>query len=277
VGFTPLWAAAIRFAIASALLWLISLRNRPEHRPVGWTMPLAGLANAASYGLIYLAERHIAGGTAAVLAATNPFFVLAAAVAFGYERISFRKLAGLAVGFSGVLFLFRAGLSASHTTAFAMLEILFSAAILWPTYSVLLRRASDQGLSSAAATRGFLGWTTLFLLLGAVAFEGRPSLSSIPAPWTALLYLALVGSALAWSVFNHLLRVMSLSAISTMLFIEPAGALGVDWLLGEKAIDPAAWIGAALVLGGVLLTAVGQGRTPSVTAKREPPLLGAAE
>ena len=268
-GFTPLWAAAIRFAIASAILWLISLRNRVDRRPLGWLMPLAGLANAASYALIYVAERHIAGGAAAVLGATNPFFVLAAAAALGYERISLRKVAGLAGGFSGVVFLFWSGLTNSHATALAMLEVLFAAAILWPTYSVLLRRASDQGFSSVAATRGFLSWTALFLLLGALLFEGRPSLPSALAPWTALLYLALVGSALAWSLFNHLLRVLSLSVISTMLFIEPAGALGVDRLLGEKAAAPVGWIGAALVLCGVLLTAVGQARRPLAAAELE--------
>ena len=259
-GFTPLWAAAVRFGIASVVLWLISLRHRDDHRPLGWLLPLAGLVNAVSYGLIYVAERHIAGGTAAVLGATNPFFVLAAAAAMGYEQVSLRKVAGLAVGFCGVVFLFRAGLSASHATALAMLEVLFAAAILWPIYTVLLRRLSDEGLSSAAATRGFLSWTALFLLLGALLFEGRPSLPSALAPWTALLYLALVGSALAWSLFNYLLRVLALSVLSTMLFIEPAGALGVDRLLGEKTVEPAAWIGAALVLGGVLLTAVGQAR-----------------
>jgi drug/metabolite transporter (DMT)-like permease len=257
-GFTPLWAAAIRFAIASAILWLISLRDRGDRRPLGLLMPLAGLANAVSYALIYVAERHIAGGTAAVLGATNPFFVLAAAAALGYERISLRKVAGLAVGFSGVVFLFWSGLTASRVTALAMLEVLFAAAILWPAYSVLLRRASDQGFSSAAATRGFLGWTALFLLLGALFVEGRPSLPSAASPWAALLYLALVGSALAWSLFNYLLRVLALSVLSTMLFIEPAGALGVDWLLGEKSAKPVAWLGAALVLCGVLLTAVSQ-------------------
>jgi drug/metabolite transporter (DMT)-like permease len=187
---------------------------------------------------------------------------LAAAAAFGYERVTFRKVAGLAIGFSGVVFLFRTGITRSHATALAMLEVLFAAAVLWPTYSVLLRRASDQGFSSAAATRGFLGWTALFLSIGALVLEGLPRLPSAFAPWTALLYLAVVGSALAWSLFNHLLRVMSLSVLSTMLFIEPAGALGVDRLLGEKSTEPAAWVGAALVLCGVLLTAVGQATKP---------------
>jgi drug/metabolite transporter (DMT)-like permease len=266
-GFTPLWAAAIRFAIAFAVLWLISLRDRTRRRRLGWLLPVAGLVNAVSYSLIYVAERRIAGGTAAVLGATNPFFVLAAAAALGYERVTLRKVAGLAIGFSGVVFLFRAGLTTSHATALAMLEVLFAAAILWPTYSVLLRRASDEGFSSAAATRGFLGWTALFLSLGALLVEGRPSLPSALAPWTALLYLALVGSALAWSLFNHLLGVLSLSLLSTMLFIEPAGALGVDRLLGEKTAEPAAWIGAALVLCGVLLTAVGQAKNPFAAAE----------
>ncbi len=264
-GFSPLWGAALRFLLASAILAGLGVaRGARSPRPRGarWGLPLAGLVNAVSYGLIYLAERRIPGGTAAVLGATNPFFVLAASAALGYERATLHKVAGLAVSFFGVVFLFHDGLSISEARALAMAEVLCAAAFLWPTYTFLLRRAGDAGVTPEAATRGFLGWTALFLTFGALVFEGRPTFSPAPAPVVGLLYLAVIGSALAWSLFNHLLRVLPLSVLSTMLFIEPALALGVDWLLGEQAPRPAAFAGAMFVLGGVALVALGQARAP---------------
>jgi len=263
-GFTPLWAATLRFVLAGAILsaWALARRSRDFAMLRRWELVLAGAVNALSYSLLYLAEQHISGGTAAVLAATNPFFVLGVAAALGYEKASLRKLAGMAVGFLGVVFLFRSGLRASGSTALAMTEVLFAASILWPTYTLLLRRVGDAGVTSRIATLGFIVWTALFLALGALLFEGRPHWPAATAPWTALLYLAVIGSALAWSLYNHLLRVLSLSVMSTLLFIEPAGALGVDWLLGEKAPGAAAWLGAAMVLAGVALVALA-GKRPA--------------
>ncbi len=259
-GFTPLWAATGRFVLAGVILLALALRSRDLAKLRRWELVLAGAVNALSYSLLYLAERDISGGTAAVLAATNPFFILGVAVALGHEKASLRKLAGMVVGFLGVVFLFRSGLLASRSTALAMTEVLFAASILWPTYTLLLRRVGDAGVTPQIATLGFIVWTALFLILGALLFEGRPHWPTATAPWAALVYLAVMGSAVAWSLFNHLLRLLSLSVMSTLLFIEPTGALGVDWLLGEKAPGAAAWLGAVLVLGGVALVAIAGAR-----------------
>jgi drug/metabolite transporter (DMT)-like permease len=259
-GFSPLWAASLRFVAAALILTGITWRGlagRP--RIAGWLLPLAGATNALSYALIFLAEQHITGGAAAVLGATNPFFVLGAAAAFGYERVSTRKVFGLVVGFAGVLLLVGAGLGTNKTTA--ILEVLFSVAILWPTYTVLLRRVGDGGWGALQITGSFIRWTALWLVVGTLLFEREPHFAPTGASVGALAYLALVGTVLAWAVYNFLLQKLPMTVLSTMLFIEPAMALVVDWLLGERLPTPLSWAGSALVLVGVTLTAVGKSGT----------------
>lgn len=264
-GFSPLWAAALRFSLgAGVLLVLLSWRGGRSARPASlplarWVLPAAGLINALSYSLIYLAERRLTGGTAAVLGATNPFFTLGVAVALGYERASWRKGIGLTVGFGGVCLLVSSGLTLGTGLVPSMLEVLFAAAVLWPTYSVLLRRANATGLQSQVVTAGFVRWTAIFLLLAAGGIEGVPGFLTGGLPSAravgALFYLAVLGTAVAWSLFNFLLRRLPLSVLSTMLFIEPGLALGVDWLLGDTAPSAAGLSGAALILAGVALSA----------------------
>jgi len=56
-------------------------------------------------------------------------------------------------------------------------------------------------------------------------------------------------------VFNWLIRRMAISLLSTLVFVEPAMALGVDWLVGERAPGLTALLGILLILAGVVLVA----------------------
>jgi drug/metabolite transporter (DMT)-like permease len=270
-GFSPLWAAALRF-VMSALLLLIINRKGARSAPsiAWWILPLAGLANALSYGLIFIAEKEITGGTAAVLAATNPFATLGAAVLFGYERATLRKILGLTIGFVGVLLLVGVGVSGGSATAVATVEVLLSVTLLWPAYAVLMRRAGDAGWTPSQVATTFILWTAVFLAVGAPLIEGKPHINPTREAIGALLYLALVGTVLAWSLYTHLLSRLPMTVLQTMLFIEPAVALGIDWLLGERSPSNAARLGAVLIIVGVILSAVGrQGKEQPAVA---PPL-----
>jgi drug/metabolite transporter (DMT)-like permease len=267
-GFTPLWGAAGRFGLASVLLvpialWVSLRRPIKAKRGAWWMLVAAGAVNALSYGLIYLAEQRITGGTAAVLAAAHPFFAMGAAVSLGYEPLRLRRLAGLVLGLAGVALLMWGGLRADRGTALSMAEVLFAAALLWPAYTVLLRGAGDRGIPVLQVTTGFLGFTAIGLVAAAALVEGVPHPHPSARALGALVYLALVGSVAAWGLFNWLMRRMAISLLSTLVFIEPTMALGVDWLVGERAPRPTALLGSLLILGGVLLVALrGEGSPP---------------
>ena len=129
----------------------------------------------------------------------------------------------------------------------------------------MLKR-SAQNLPPLVTACYFLFYTALTLVvLSLLRGEALPSVRA--APWTAhagLLYLAIVGSVLAWSVYLWLLQRLELSVLSTLGLIQPVMAVAIDLLLGAAQLRLRGYLGASLVLIGMALSAW---RTRTLEAK----------
>jgi drug/metabolite transporter (DMT)-like permease len=100
----------------------------------------------------------------------------------------------------------------------------------------------------------FLVVTALVLTVVAlVADGGAPSLTWPPpaAPTAALLYLAVLGSVVAFLVYFWLLQKTSLLLTSTLVFVYPLVALVTDALFEREGLTARAYIGAAITLSGL--------------------------
>jgi drug/metabolite transporter (DMT)-like permease len=283
-GYPPLWGAGLRFLLATLLMAGLALawrraRSMPRGRGVHWALLLSGVANGLGYACVYLAERTISGGTAAVIAASSPFFTVLMARLFGLETLVPRRLLGVVVGFGGVSVMMADGSERSADHLGAMLLVLLASAALWPLYGVLLKRHA-QTLHPFTSCSFFLGYTALTLLvLSLLAGERPPALASVPLPaHLGLLYLAVVGSVLAWTVYLWLLKRLDLSLLATMALIQPVLALVVDWLAQDAQLRPEGYLGALLVLLGVTFAALRMRGTPPLRAPmpQRPSALGAA-
>ena len=269
-GYPPLLGAALRFAIATVLLlaWL-GLRGRTLRLPGGRGQHLAlltaGVVNGLGYGCVYVAEQTLTGGTASVICASSPLFTLLLARLFGLEPLLPQRLFGLALGLGGVSVLFADGLQLGGGHFRAMVLAGIAASVLWPLYGALLKR-SAQNLPPLVTTCYFLFYTALTLvLLSLLRGETLPDLRA--APWTAhvgLVYLAIVGSLLAWSVYLWLLQRLDLSVLSTLGLIQPVMAVAIDLLLGAAQLRLRGYLGASLVLVGMAISAW---RTRTLEAK----------
>jgi drug/metabolite transporter (DMT)-like permease len=126
---------------------------------------------------------------------------------------------------------------------------------MWPLYGALLKRYA-QDLTPLVSTTYFLFYTALTLVaLSLLRGEPLPDLRSVPMnAHLGLLYLTLVGSVLAWTVFLWLLQRLDLSVVSTIGLLQPMIALGIDLLLHEAQLRPRGYIGAALVILGMGLS-----------------------
>ncbi len=274
LGYPPLIGAAIRFLLATLLLAAVHvLAKRVFRSPKGTAKPapqelpkpigrgphlalcLAGIFNGLGYACIYLAEQTLSGGATAVLCATSPFFSLILARLFGLEPLLISRLAGMLLGFFGVALLFADGLALSQAHFQAMLLAGLAAAILWPLYGVLLKRYV-QNVPPLLSTCYFLFYTGLILLL--LSLWRREPLSVLRlAPAAAhfgLLYLTVIGSVLAWTLYIWLLQRLDLSVLSALGLVQPLVALGLDLLFHEAQLQPRGYMGAALVMGGMALS-----------------------
>src|SRR5258708_24646766 len=103
----PLWILAVRFGLAGGLLllgtWAVGI-PLPARRGQWVQLALLGLTGNALYlGLNYTALKHLSSGMGAIIASTNPLLLALIAPRLLGEPITLRKLAGMLLGFSGVV------------------------------------------------------------------------------------------------------------------------------------------------------------------------------
>lgn len=253
-GFPLYVAVALRFAIATAILLPIALRARPWPKGRAWSyLVLAGVLDACAYMLVYLGEDRVPGGVAAVVYGTQPLILALLLAGTRMEPLTTKHLVGAFVSLAGVGVLALDRFDVSPSQALGVVLILGSV-VVSTIYSMIMKR-HGEGIPSLVATTIFLGVTAV--VLGAVAIVAGDPVPWPPAPQptAALLYLAIVGSVVAFLVYFWLLGRTSLVLTSTLVFVYPLVALAVDAAF-ERAITlgPRAYLGAAITLSGLAVS-----------------------
>jgi drug/metabolite transporter (DMT)-like permease len=263
-GYPPFASAAIRFLLAAAILYGLRAlgwagqppRDRRQRRWVAFSGVLCGLG----YGLVYAGETHISGGLAAVIFGTLPLVTAVVTQVTGAERNSLVSLGGFAVALTGIAVIYRDRMSSAVGQA-AGVALVFASVCVCAVYNLLLKRHTRE--SDPLATNSiFLGTAGLSLTLFAAVFEHRwPAWPPPLTPTLALLYLTVMGSVVTFALYFFLIRRLSLSAVSTLVLIEPILALAIDTAWERQVrLGPSAYLGAALTLGGVALSLWGRRR-----------------
>lgn len=213
------------------------------------------LLNVVPFTLFGYAEQRIPSALAGICNATTPLFtVLIALVALPDERPTRRRVAGLALGFGGVLLVLGAWHGLGGDTAGTLMAVL--AASSYGAGWVYVRRfVSGRGLSTFVLTATQLVAATAQLVVLNLAFTSAPAHLPVGAV-LAVLALGALGTGLAYVVQHGLIREAGATVASTVTYLVPVVAVAVGvGLLGEDL----SWnepVGAAVVLAGAVL--VGQ-------------------
>ena len=269
-GYPPFMGAALRFAVALAVLGALAAfglvgRGPATRRARLWVI-LAGVLCGVGYGLIYAAETRISGGLAAVIFGTLPLMTALSTFLAGTERPRGTFLLGSALALGGIAVIYGDRINASVSQAIG-LTLVFASVCVCALYNLILKRhASDT--DPLATNIPFLG--AAGVALAAHAFIQERQLPPWPpalAPTLALLYLAVLGSVVTFGLYFYLLRRMSLTAVSTLVFVEPVIALLIDagWEQ-EIRLGPRSYLGAALTLLGVAVSLLLDRRSPAPRA-----------
>ncbi len=255
----PLRAAAMRFSLAALVFaglapWLH--RKEGGARPT-WSLRLGmGLLNfAASYGIVYWGETVLPSGLASVLWATFPMMVAVVGhFALPEESLSRRQAAGFAIAFAGVGLLFVEDLAAigPEATRVGALFLLSPLASAFGNIQVK-RRGSDT--SSALLNRDGMVIGALALWLATFALEPGASLHWTPRAVFSIVYLALVGTVLAFGLYFWVLRHSGAKQLSLIAYVIPVAAVAVGVLAGGETLTPSLAGGTGLVVLGVWFAA----------------------
>ena len=252
----PLMVSGLRLATSAFVLLALALLMRgqlPRGRLLLWAVLTGLMMVALFYWGITEAIIRAGAGNSAILVNTNPLIVLVLAWVFLRERISNIAIAGLGVGFAGVVLMVSTQIGGDVSTGQLLLgsAIALLSALGWATGVLVLRRLSQRpgGLE-------MMGFTTVQFFASAVlvssigfALEGTSSTNwGSGTFWGSMLWIgpaASVGVALFYMALRHL----SAAKTSSALFLVPAVAVVVEIVRGETP--------EAIVLVGMLVTVLG--------------------
>lgn len=260
-GAPPLTAVSLRFLIASLLVgaWILARRVRLPRTRRFWALSLTlGVCQIAiSYMLVYWAEQRISSGLTAVLYSTMPLVVAVGARILLGDRLSAAKMTGIAVGIGGVGLIFSDHLHVDSSLGVA--AVLTS--VVFASLSSVLTKKIGVGYDPQALLLPTFCVGGLVTLGVAAACERSNPLSYDTLTWVTILYLAVVGSVLAFSLYLWVLRHIEVTVVSYQTFIIPILAVLLGWLLLDETISPRTGLGAALILGGISVATFHASRT----------------
>ena len=254
----PFSLAGLRFLLASAAMWgylVIRRIQLPRSRQAWGLMLVTGLLTfGLDYGLVFWGENHISAGLTSILFSTMPLFVLVLAhFMVPEERMTRGKLLGILVGIAGVAVIFSHHLEISDPLAGWGAVAILAGALFAGLSSVLVRRFGG-GIDPAVLTTGQMTIGCIPLLLIGFIFEGSPmNLDWTPMGWISLIYMAVVGSALAFVLLYWLLK--RIGAVRSGLIVPFSTVVAVTLgiiVLGEAFTWRTA-LGGLLVIGGLLM------------------------
>lgn len=257
-GVPPFTGAALRFALAGAMLLALALARRVplgrSRREIGLWVANGLLSFVVCYGLVYWAEQWVPSGLAAVLFATYPLFVaMLAHVALPAESLRRLELLGIVVGFAGVATIFSADFAAlggERVALGALLLLLSPVAAAGGSVAVKRWGGGIHPFSLTAAP--MLGAA---LALGAIAWvteRARPVAWNVVSV-SALLYLTIAGSVVAFSLYYWLLAHVPVKRVALIAYVVPVVAMVIGLFRGEP-LTLRTIAGSLLVVAGVALT-----------------------
>lgn len=206
-------------------------------------------------GLLTWAMEYISGGLAAIIVALVPLFVALFSMWLSKcAKITRKMIAGLVIGFAGVLTIFSdyMGEMKSESFVFGVMLALISV-LSWSFGTVYTSRKKPVidilfGVGLQMLIAGFI-MLVVCGLTGKYVNLANASQNS----WIALLYLIVFGSLIAYSAFVFAISKLPPTLVSVYAYINPVVAVGLGWVFLAEKMNLVMLLGMLITLAGVYL------------------------
>lgn len=271
-GIPPFTGVAARFAIAFLFLLAlirhrrIALGKQPHEVKLWFLNGL--LAFCLTYGAVYWAEQHITSGLAAVLFATFPLFVAVLAhFLLPGEPLTLWKMTGTVLGFAGVAVIFSEDLTLiGGEKAYLAAGLALLAPPACAITSVAIKRWGRE-IHPLSISGIPMGITAAVMAAVALVFESDRTIQLNAVSVGALLYLAIIGTAVTFSLYYWLLRQVTATGLSLIAYMTPVVAVFVGTVFMDETMTGRILAGTVLVVLGVALASwAGRSGKPATPA-----------
>jgi drug/metabolite transporter (DMT)-like permease len=258
----PMMVGVLRFLLSGVLMLLWCLFTK--EKLFSWTVMrpaiisgllLLGLGN----GALIWSEQYIPSSLAAILLAAGPiWFVLLDKGKWVENFRSKATIAGLIVGFVGVLLLFaeqlKKGISGNRMEMVALV-VLVLGSISWASGSLYSKYKSTGGSNAVNAGWQMLAAGIAFVPASLISGEWASfDIRSVPtSSWMGIIYLVTMGSLVGYSAFVWLLQVRPATQVSTHAYVNPVVAVLLGVFFAGEHMSTLQLTGLAVILVSVLL------------------------
>lgn len=252
----PFYLAAVRFGIASLLIFIIA-----KFIGISLTISKKQLANTVIAGFLFLtlgnglavlALMYIDSGFAALQISAQPLVVLIMMRILLSKRIKAMSYIGVILGIIGIFLLVSQKEIITKEGQILGIVLIFACMLSWAYGSIFVGNADLP--------------KNQFVNTGYQMFTGAAMLAIISLclnePWTlpdtwkidvqwSMLGLILLGSIIAFTSFNFLLKEVSPEKVATNTYVNPIIALILGWWILDEQITLQSIIAAVILLTGV--------------------------
>ena len=252
----PFFLASIRFFVAGVLMIILALILK---QPIKISKKQFLNSSIASFffliygnGVFVWALKYVDSGFGALIASTQPLFVLFLLRLIDRKPFQKKSLIGIVFGMFGMyLLVSQKQLITSKETLLGVFMML-TCVLSWSYGSVFVSKA-ELPKSFMVST----GYQMLFA--GFILFFVSLSLREVwvsPLIWSnevkiAIVLLIVFGGIIAFTAFNYLLKVVSPEKVSTSAYVNPVIALFMGWYFLDEKLTLQSAIASVILLTGV--------------------------
>ncbi|MNS66742.1 putative inner membrane transporter YedA [compost metagenome] len=281
----PMLMGGLRFLVAGLLLlsWCIYKKEKSPPRSTIIKSGITGLILLLwGNGAVIWAEQYIPSNITAIVVAGAPLWMtLLDKREWKNSFTNMAIVAGLLVGFAGVILLVSSGgkeahFSLSDPKQFMGLLVLLSGSIAWVAGSLFTKYSPTEGSTLMKVSIQMLVASVAFLLVAFSRgeFHTYDWSQTTTKSWVALGYLITFGSLIGYLSYVWLLSVKTPAQVGTYAYVNPSVAVLLGWLIIDEPITMIQIFALVIILFGVMLVNKGnQVRAKKNLAKVQEPTI----
>lgn len=252
----PFYLASIRFEVAGLLMiflgYVLKQDLKISKKQLLNSTIAAFLFLVYGNGVFVWALKFVDSGFAALIASTQPLFVLLLLRLIDRKPFQKKSIIGVLLGISGMFLLVNQQEFKTSNDTLLGVFMMLTCVLSWSYGSVFVSKADLP--KSYLVTTGYQ-----MIIAGGVLFIMSLSFSEVWVPihsWSkevifAMGFLIIFGGIVAFTSFNYLLKNVPTEKVATSAYVNPVIALFLGWLVLNENLTMQSIIASAILLTGV--------------------------
>ena len=238
---SPFLFMGLRYLIAGLMLLAVARKLVITRNLIYLSVMTAASTMFWSFGLLYVSPSE-----SAVLSYSMPLFSLPIAFFMVKEEPSSMELAGIIIGFSGIMIY---GFPLIHGFTALGVALTVINALFWAMFTVFYRKLRDEDPVSVNASQFLIG-AAIMLALSPLGFR-----LDVTASFAIdLIWMATLGGAAQFLLWNFMIRRSRVNRITVLAFSVPIFTMALGAVMAMAVPDLFSLVGVSVMFTGIILS-----------------------